>query len=148
MNVNYEHLKTDEADAQALADIQKALPVESWQALVAMAEDPVIPLKALNTTFAFAGIQGFGFHAFCRKYRLADYRTWLVENGVATDDKGWSYDDHCRGLSYQERVIKLEADVGKPTLEQLIELAKGHRMLPEELELWATSLAESYYDPQ
>lgn len=51
-------------------------------------------MQGLNMTFGFAGISGYPFHAFCRRYCLSAYRTWMASSSdgqpVETDEEGFA----------------------------------------------------------
>lgn len=146
MNLNYNHLTTDKADLQAMLDVKTALSPISYQTLMDTLKDTGIVLRGVNTIFAYAGVTGFAFHAFCRQYRLKEYRAWLAENNVSTDERGWSKEDIHRGLNFLQRAELLKQELGrKPTFEELHQLALNYQMLPEEHSLWAHITAENYY---
>jgi hypothetical protein len=57
-------------DAKALKDIKEFLGTRRWKVVVgaAKASSTAAHVQHLNIAFGFAGITGFPFYAFCRKY--------------------------------------------------------------------------------
>lgn len=92
--VDYSSVPEEEKDVKAIADILEYLGIDKAELfgdLVALAvciehEVPcesadgikrVQTIQSLNITFGFAGISGFPFHAFCRRYCPTKYEAWL-----------------------------------------------------------------------
>lgn len=93
-DVDYSSLPEDQKDEKAIRDILDYLGMDKaalFGDLVALAvaiehEIPcmsndgkarVQKLQGLNATFGFAGITGFPFHAFCRRYCPTKYKEWV-----------------------------------------------------------------------
>lgn len=92
--VSYKDMDPTEADEKAIRDIVDYLDgrEQLFGDLVQLAtcvehEIPcessdgkarVQPFHSLNMTFGFAGIQGFPFHAFCRRYCPNKYAEWMA----------------------------------------------------------------------
>ena len=90
---SYKNLEPKEADEQAIRDIVEYLSgrEQLFGDLVQLAvciehEIPcessdgkarVQKFQSLNMTFGFAGITGFPFHAFCRRYCPNKYKAWV-----------------------------------------------------------------------
>lgn len=89
-----------EKDDRAIKDIEEYLGTEKFKSVIEMVEK----LKANNISdsdkirhlnFAFgmmAGITGYPFHAFCRRYMLKEYRAWMADPSeglsIQTDEEG------------------------------------------------------------
>lgn len=67
----------EDLDLRALADTREYLTQAQWDALLTMAGDERYSVHTLNVAFGFVGVSGRPFHAFCRRYRLGDYKDWL-----------------------------------------------------------------------
>lgn len=80
----------NEADALAIADIREYLSSKQWQVVREMAELGNIDM--VNLGLGIAGVSGYPFHAFCRKYCLEAYRTWMHggDDAVRTDEDGFT----------------------------------------------------------
>lgn len=93
-SISYAHPSREEADEQATKDIQEYISSEGWDALqqaVGQVNAGVLSIQALDQLMGFAGVRGFPFHAFCRKYCLKAYREWMGsgDDAVQTDEKGF-----------------------------------------------------------
>lgn len=88
--VNYADIPEAEKQPRALQDIMEYLGVDKahlFGDLVALAtmiehEIPddsgkVSTIQSLNLTFGFAGISGFPFHQFCKRYCPSKYTEWV-----------------------------------------------------------------------
>lgn len=91
-------------DAKAIADIRDYLSTKQWACLMALvgqatpaelaeAGTPNYPpdIKAIRFAFMVSGVSGYPVGAFCRKYALAQYRTWLAsgDDPIQTDEQGF-----------------------------------------------------------
>ncbi len=86
--MDYTALKRHAADVKAIDDIREYLSAKQWGVVMELVNDPACTVPHLNLAMGFAGVQGFPFHAFCRKFKLANYREWLgTEN--PTDEEGF-----------------------------------------------------------
>jgi hypothetical protein len=90
--ISYAGQSRTDADAAAIKDIQEYLNAKGWETLMKMVADPEVTIQTFNSAMGFAGIKGYPFHAFCRKYRLADYRAWMSSDPdpVPTDAEGFT----------------------------------------------------------
>lgn len=52
----------------------------------------VLKFNSLNMTFGMAGISGYPFHAFCRRYCPNKYREWMTSgpDAVELNDEGFA----------------------------------------------------------
>ena len=88
-----------ERDAKAIRDIENYLnSPEKFQILLDLAsevDNGHTPIKGLNIAFGFAGIQGYPFHAFCRKFCLKPYIEWMTSgaDAVQVDREGFTITD-------------------------------------------------------
>lgn len=95
-NTDYRSLSKEDADIAALKDIESYLGEEKYQNLVKGVEldyaKGELSAERLNFLFGIAGISGYPFHAFARKYMLDSYRGWMHsgEDAVQTDEKGYT----------------------------------------------------------
>lgn len=80
----------EERDAKAIEDIRSWLGQESWDTLMQLVGNPETTIPQLNFALSFAGVSGYPFHAFCRKYCLQPYREWMAagEDSIQTDERG------------------------------------------------------------
>lgn len=78
-------------DEQAIKDIREYLSQAQWDAFMIMVGElkadqsrtPTKKIQSLNFAMGmFAGITGFPFHAFCRKYLLAEYREFMADHDI------------------------------------------------------------------
>jgi parvulin-like peptidyl-prolyl isomerase len=71
-------------DANALKDVKEYLGARRWKIVkeAAKASATSKDVQNLNYAMAFAGITGFPFYAFCRKYCPKAYMEWRVEHGM------------------------------------------------------------------
>lgn len=79
-------------DKVAIKDIKKYLNAEAWDTLMQMVGDPQTTIQHINIALAIAGISGYPFHAFCRKYMLEKYREWLGDE-YPTDEQGYPLEE-------------------------------------------------------
>lgn len=94
--VNYQN-NSPEADTLAIDQIKGFLSPNQWDALqqgVGQVMCNHMTVKQFSFLFGLAGIQGYPFHAFCRKYLLKEYREWMHagdknEPAVMTDEQGF-----------------------------------------------------------
>lgn len=105
--INYSKINDrKERDAAAIQDIKNYLTDDQWDAIMQMVGNPTVTIQNLNFAFGFTGIDGYPFHAFCRKYRLADYRAWMAEpeagGPILTDEEGFSIKKDSAGLSIND----------------------------------------------
>lgn len=91
-NTDYKGLPRGEADKKAIQDIRDYLSQEQWDCFMQGVGDPKMTIKGLNFAFGFVGVQGYPFHAFCRKYVLDKYRAWMAsgDDPVQTDAQGFT----------------------------------------------------------
>lgn len=95
-DTSYKHLPRKEADEKALEDIKEYLGEEIYNNFVKEIEAGIatgdVTAKTINMYFGFAGISGYPYHAFCRKYCLASYREWMHsgKDPVQTDENGYT----------------------------------------------------------
>ena len=92
--ISYENIADrKERDEKAIQDIKDYLSPELWDIMMELIEGPHT-IKDINMSLAFAGVSGYPFHAFCRKYSLEKYREWMQSpNGgepVIVDEQGFS----------------------------------------------------------
>jgi hypothetical protein len=52
-------------------------------------------IQGLNMTFGFAGISGYPFHAFCRRYCPNKYREWMTtgDDAMELDTEGFAVEE-------------------------------------------------------
>lgn len=88
-DISYENLPREEADAKALADIVEYLGQKKFDEITTWLSKA--PFTTVNFVLSFLGIQGYPFHAYCRKYHLAAYREWMAgdDDPVPTDEQGF-----------------------------------------------------------
>jgi len=91
-DVSYRHLSREKADENAIKDIKEYLTPEAWDILMQGVGNPNTTIDHVNMSFGLAGVQGYPFHAFCRKYLLKKYREWMHsgDDAVMTDEQGYS----------------------------------------------------------
>lgn len=92
--VSYKGMDPEAADEKAISDIMEYLGIEKAALFgdlvqLAVCIEHEIPcdsvdgtprvqvLMGLNMTMSFAGIAGFPFHAFCRRFCPTKYREWM-----------------------------------------------------------------------
>ena len=92
--VSYKGMDPEAADEKAISDIMEYLGIEKaalFGDLVALAThiEWEIPcesndgqmrtqkIQGLNMAMGFAGISGFPFHAFCRRFCPTKYKKWM-----------------------------------------------------------------------
>lgn len=82
-----------ELDEQAIQDTKDYLGETQFATLIGEVQDLSFSIQYLNFLFGFVGISGRPFFAFCRKYRLEDFKNWLRsdEGGspVEPDEEGF-----------------------------------------------------------
>lgn len=91
----------EERDEAALRDIQEYCSERQWGALMEMARqvrEGLLTIDHIDRGMGIAGIGGYPFHAFCRKYCLEAYRTWMHTpdgdlRAVQTDEQGFRLND-------------------------------------------------------
>lgn len=106
-NTSYKGMDRKQADEKAIRDIMEYLDpkVELFGDLVSLAvhvenELPMIgqdgkphvqKIGGMNMLFGFAGISGYPFHAFCRRYAPNKYREWMTSgsDAVELDDENF-----------------------------------------------------------
>lgn len=66
-------------DRQAVKDALSFVGPTRFKILVRAARDPARPLQWTNMAMAFAGVSGYPFHAFARRYMPAKYEAWINE---------------------------------------------------------------------
>jgi hypothetical protein len=88
-NTSYKELSRSEADEKAIQDIIDWLGQEKFDKIVEHLKDQ--PINTVNFALSFAGVSGYPFHSFCRKYMLDRYRAWMAEepDPIATDENGY-----------------------------------------------------------
>lgn len=88
---DYTSLSREQADEQAIADMQDYLSDRQWNALIEMATSPEYTLQQIQFGFTITGVRGYPCSAFLRKYRLAEYREWMHggDDPVMTDEAGF-----------------------------------------------------------
>lgn len=85
------------ADEQAISDIIDYFGPERMNAVELLIDRATKAMTAehiqsLNCAFGFAGITGYPFHAFMRRYALTAYRAWMHSepDPVPTDEAGFA----------------------------------------------------------
>jgi hypothetical protein len=86
---SYKHLERHAADYQAIDDIREYLTPEQWGIMMELVNDPTTGIQDINVALGFAGVRDYPFHAFCRKFKLAKYITW-VSGDHPVDDEGFA----------------------------------------------------------
>lgn len=100
VHTNYKKLDNAAADAKAIEDIKEylgSINPEVFDMFVELAtaieaRDPKYKFGSLNMQFGIAGVSGYPFHAFCRKYCLQAYREWMGggSDPIETDANGFN----------------------------------------------------------
>ena len=94
-SVLYQQGTPEECDEQALQDMRGYLSEKQWDAvmrIVGHIEAGKGTIDTLNLSLGFAGVSGYPFHAFCRKYLLQQYIEWRTTGECATpvDERGFA----------------------------------------------------------
>lgn len=83
-----------ELDAKAVKDMREYLTPKQWEAMidaVGLINADGLSVEGLNFLFGMVGVRGRPFHAFCRKYLLNQYRTWMQsgKDAQVVDSEGF-----------------------------------------------------------
>ena len=98
---SYKDLSREKADEKAIADIMEYLGIErahvfgdlvAYAVVLEQIPDTKFKVQSLNMMMGMAGISGYPFHAFCRRYCLSKYREWMAAepNPWSTDEQGFT----------------------------------------------------------
>ena len=90
-DIHYTSNDRAENDQRAIADLESYVGQNGVARLKLLAEAGSV--VNLSLACAFAGITGYSFHAFARKYCLDAYRAWLLagdsDGPIHTDVEGF-----------------------------------------------------------
>lgn len=78
-------------DRAAMRDLKAYLQSNQWDAIMTQITRP--DFQTVNILLSFTGVEGFPVHAFGRKYMLKQYRQWMLEGGIATDEYGYKIEE-------------------------------------------------------
>lgn len=92
--VSYKGLPRWQADDKAIDDLRHYVGEKTFKVLREEADQctTVKHLREINAAMAFAaGVQGYPFHAFARRYMLTAYREWMHtgDDAQQTDEHGF-----------------------------------------------------------
>lgn len=91
--VSYKDLPRWQADDKAIEDARAYVGEKVWKAIREAADEclTIRDLKGFNMSVAFAGVQGYPFHAICRRYCLEAYRAWMADGDDSTPTDAWGF---------------------------------------------------------